>query len=358
MLEPLTHGRAALRARCSSASADLGAGGSLVFTGTERRPRHARHPGARWASRTRPRSRRRIRGWHHGHIRATRSARARELLTELMPRLLQALAQPARPRRRVQAASTSSSPACRPACSSSRCSAPTRGCSTLLADLMGVAPRLAATSARQVDLLDAMLTPDFFERLPERDALEAELALAAGRRARPPGHARHLPALGARAAVPGRPAACCWASARRPRRRRGADRHRRDRARRPAADGRALARRAARSASRAAASSCWASASSAPRADGRLRPRPRLRLRRAGGRGLRRRRARCRPPTYYARLGQRLVTAITAPRPPRAALRDRHAAAPLGQHRPGRRPRSPPSPATSSRPRRPGSSRR
>ncbi|WP_395823964.1 bifunctional [glutamine synthetase] adenylyltransferase/[glutamine synthetase]-adenylyl-L-tyrosine phosphorylase [Elstera sp.] len=34
-----------------------------------------------------------VRGWHHGRIRATRSARARELLTELMPTLLQALAQ-------------------------------------------------------------------------------------------------------------------------------------------------------------------------------------------------------------------------------------------------------------------------
>ena len=31
----------------------------------------------------------RIRAWHHGHIRATRSTRARELLTELMPRLLE-----------------------------------------------------------------------------------------------------------------------------------------------------------------------------------------------------------------------------------------------------------------------------
>lgn len=33
-----------------------------------------------------------VRGWHHGRIRATRSARARELLTALMPRLLRAIA--------------------------------------------------------------------------------------------------------------------------------------------------------------------------------------------------------------------------------------------------------------------------
>ena len=38
-----------------------------------------------------------IRGWHHGHIRATRSARAREFLTKLMPALLDALAKTADP---------------------------------------------------------------------------------------------------------------------------------------------------------------------------------------------------------------------------------------------------------------------
>src|SRR5258708_37738495 len=38
-----------------------------------------------------------IRGWHHGRIRATRSARARELLTKLMPALLEALAKTADP---------------------------------------------------------------------------------------------------------------------------------------------------------------------------------------------------------------------------------------------------------------------
>ena len=47
---------------------------------------------------------------------------------------------------------------------------------TLLIDLTGVAPRLARQLSHQDDLLDAMLTPDFFERLPERDALKAELA--------------------------------------------------------------------------------------------------------------------------------------------------------------------------------------
>ncbi len=38
-----------------------------------------------------------VRGWHHGRIRATRSTRARELLTELMPDLLAAMAATAEP---------------------------------------------------------------------------------------------------------------------------------------------------------------------------------------------------------------------------------------------------------------------
>jgi glutamate-ammonia-ligase adenylyltransferase len=71
-------------------------GGSLVFTGVEDDPetletlaemgfRDAHHiAGA-------------IRGWHHGRIRATRSSRARELLTRLMPALLGALAETADP---------------------------------------------------------------------------------------------------------------------------------------------------------------------------------------------------------------------------------------------------------------------
>ena len=86
---------------------DLGAGGSLVFTGTGDDPETLqtlagmgfKDPSAISA---------RIRAWHHGHIRATRSTRARELLTELMPALLDALARAAGPRRALSGCSTSS----------------------------------------------------------------------------------------------------------------------------------------------------------------------------------------------------------------------------------------------------------
>ena len=72
------------------------AGGNLVFTGTEDDPDTIatlrrmgfRDPGSVAAT---------VRSWHHGRPRATRSQRARELLTELMPALLAAFAHQSSP---------------------------------------------------------------------------------------------------------------------------------------------------------------------------------------------------------------------------------------------------------------------
>ncbi len=70
---------------------DLGGPSNLVFTGTEDDPgtvqslQQMGFPDGSLVSGF-------VRDWHRGRYRATRSARARELLTELMPRLLQALA--------------------------------------------------------------------------------------------------------------------------------------------------------------------------------------------------------------------------------------------------------------------------
>ncbi|MFD2261464.1 bifunctional [glutamine synthetase] adenylyltransferase/[glutamine synthetase]-adenylyl-L-tyrosine phosphorylase [Lacibacterium aquatile] len=67
----------------------LSASGSLVFTGIENDPDTiATLSGMGY--RDGPRVSETVRGWHHGRIRATRSTRARELLTELMPALLAA----------------------------------------------------------------------------------------------------------------------------------------------------------------------------------------------------------------------------------------------------------------------------
>jgi glutamate-ammonia-ligase adenylyltransferase len=154
---------------------DLGAGGSLVFTGIADDAatlQTLKQMGFKEASAISAR----IRAWHHGHIRATRSTRARELLTELMPALLNVLReQPDRDRAFRQFDEfVGGLPAGVQLFSLFRANP---NLLRLLADLMGTAPRLARYLSAHVDLFDAMLTPDFFERLPERAALAAELRL-------------------------------------------------------------------------------------------------------------------------------------------------------------------------------------
>ncbi len=152
---------------------DLGAGARLVFTGTEDDPETLetlrgmgfRDPAAVSA---------RIRSWHHGHIRATRSARARELLTELTPSILEALRrQPDIDEAfRLFDEFVSNLPAGVQIFSLLRANPPLL---TLLSDLMGAAPRLAGYLSRHVDLFESMLAPDFFEPLPQAAELEREL---------------------------------------------------------------------------------------------------------------------------------------------------------------------------------------
>ncbi len=147
--------------------------GSLVFTGVEddpgtietlegmgfKDPRHAASA---------------IRGWHHGRIRATRSARARELLTKLMPALLDALAQSADPDAAFAQFDRFVS----------YLPAGVQLFSLLLAnpDLLkliattaGSAPKLADTMARSPAVLDALLDPGFLHELPARADLDALL---------------------------------------------------------------------------------------------------------------------------------------------------------------------------------------
>jgi len=139
---------------------DLGVGGevegSLVFTGVEddpatietlRRLGYA-NPSAIAGM---------VRGWHHGRARATRSERARELLTELMPAILSAFAkqlQPDQALMRLDAAFQ-------------RMGAGVQALSLLhrnpalldrLAFLLGAAPALADHVARSAAALDALLS--------------------------------------------------------------------------------------------------------------------------------------------------------------------------------------------------------
>ena len=157
-------------------SLDLGAGGALVFTGTADDPETlgtlARLGFARPAEVAQT-----IRGWHHGHIRATRTARARELLTELMPELLRVLGEQADPDAAFARLDhfMTSLPAGVQLFSLFRANPKLL---SLVADLMGTAPRLADHLSRHVGLFDAMLTPSFFEVLAAPADLEAEFAEA------------------------------------------------------------------------------------------------------------------------------------------------------------------------------------
>ncbi|MBM3481749.1 MAG: bifunctional [glutamine synthetase] adenylyltransferase/[glutamine synthetase]-adenylyl-L-tyrosine phosphorylase [Alphaproteobacteria bacterium] len=153
---------------------ELGSGeGNLVFTGTEDDPdtlKTLSSLGFRDGSAISAC----VRGWHHGRIRATRSTRARELLTELMPALLKALGRTVNPDAAfmkfdeflsrlpagVQLFSLFYS---RPALLDE------------VAEVMGSAPRLAEHLSRRVSLLEGMLSGDFDAPVPSREAIKAEL---------------------------------------------------------------------------------------------------------------------------------------------------------------------------------------
>jgi glutamate-ammonia-ligase adenylyltransferase len=113
---------------------------------------------------------RQIRGWHHGRIRATRSARAREMLTELTPRLLQALADTSEPDTAFLRFDTllTGLPA---GIQLFALFANNPSLIDLLAEILGNAPHLAETLAAKPALLEDVLTGQFFDPLPPRDTL-------------------------------------------------------------------------------------------------------------------------------------------------------------------------------------------
>ncbi len=142
-------------------SLDLGGGGALVFTGTEDDPETLatlRTMGFVEPSEIAMV----IRGWHHGHLRATRTPRARELLTELMPELLRALGDQADPDAAFKRFDhfMRTLPAGVQLFSLFRANPKLL---SLVTDLMGIAPRLADHLSQNTGLFDAMLAPNFFE---------------------------------------------------------------------------------------------------------------------------------------------------------------------------------------------------
>ncbi|MEM9683665.1 MAG: bifunctional [glutamine synthetase] adenylyltransferase/[glutamine synthetase]-adenylyl-L-tyrosine phosphorylase, partial [Pseudomonadota bacterium] len=154
----------------------LGGAGALVFTGNENHPETIETlekmgfgDGGSVSTM--------IRRWHHGRYRATRSVRSRELLTELMPRLLEAIADRSHPDAALARfdAFLSALPAgvqlfslfyANPALLD------------LVAEIMGDAPKLADWLSRNPHLLDNVLSGDFYEPLPDANALEEDLKAA------------------------------------------------------------------------------------------------------------------------------------------------------------------------------------
>ena len=123
-----------------------------------------------------------VRDWHHGRMRATRSQRAREILTELVPALLQIFGATVAPDAALARfdAFLSRLPAGIQLFSLFHANP---GLLRLVADVMAEAPLLAEMLAHRQALLDAVLSEDFLTPLPPPTALAAELAdmLAAAR---------------------------------------------------------------------------------------------------------------------------------------------------------------------------------
>jgi [glutamine synthetase] adenylyltransferase / [glutamine synthetase]-adenylyl-L-tyrosine phosphorylase len=147
--------------------------GNLVFTGSEDDPETLRtlsrlgfvDPAAVAGL---------VRSWHHGRMPATRSQRAREILTELVPELLRIFGETPHPdlalRRFDQFLS--------------RLSAGVQlfslfhanpGLLALVAEVMASAPRLGEHLAQRPACLDSVLTKGFFDPLPNQPALAADL---------------------------------------------------------------------------------------------------------------------------------------------------------------------------------------
>lgn len=113
-----------------------------------------------------------IRGWRSGRYAATRSQRAREALSEILPDLLQAFTATDDP----SAALTSFNRFISELPAGVQLFSLLRSNTSLLrliADIMGTAPRLARVLSRRSSIIDAVLDPGFFGNLPSFEILSA-----------------------------------------------------------------------------------------------------------------------------------------------------------------------------------------
>lgn len=155
-------------------SPSLAGPGNLVFTGVEDDP-ETLETLAEMGFAEPARVTAAIRGWHHGRYRAVRSERARQILTEITPHLLSTLAATPHPddafirfdrflERLPSGVPVFSMFARNP------------GQMELVAEVMGTAPALAEHLGTHPQVLDGVLSRDFFGALPDIDYLREELA--------------------------------------------------------------------------------------------------------------------------------------------------------------------------------------
>jgi glutamate-ammonia-ligase adenylyltransferase len=116
-----------------------------------------------------------VRSWHHGRYPAVRTARARELLTEVQPVLIEALAKTSNPDMAAIAfdAFLSQLPSGVQLFSILK---QNPSLIDLIAAIMGTAPRLSRLLSRRRRVLDAVLDPGFFGDLADRQNLTQLIA--------------------------------------------------------------------------------------------------------------------------------------------------------------------------------------
>ena len=149
--------------------------GRLVFTGAEDDPETLNSLAELGFTDTAAISQK-IREWHHGRYRATRTVRAQQTLTGLMPLLLECLGETSNP----DAAFTRFDIFLQKLPAGVQLFSLFKAHPSLLklvARIMGMAPDLAEKLAQNPMLLDGVLDTDFMSALPDRDVLAEDLEL-------------------------------------------------------------------------------------------------------------------------------------------------------------------------------------
>ena len=122
-----------------------------------------------------------VRGWHHGRYPAVRTPRARELLTEVQPALIEAFSKTANPDLALIGFDRFLSELPSGVQLFSLLKQNPR-LLELIAAIMGTAPRLSRILSKRRRVLDAVLAPGFFGNLPSKARAGRHHRRRAGRR--------------------------------------------------------------------------------------------------------------------------------------------------------------------------------